>query len=61
MKIAATSMKDNRLSFQKIYLKSQMSFSLFEKIAIEVDRFFTKIVTKIITLTKLNLKLWGCL
>jgi hypothetical protein len=54
-------MKDNRLSSQKIYLKSRISFFFFEKMAIEVDRFFTKIVAKTPKLIKLNLKLWGCL
>jgi hypothetical protein len=33
--MVATSMKDNRLSFKKIYRKSQLSLSFFEKIAIE--------------------------
>jgi hypothetical protein len=32
MKIVATPIKDNRFSFQKIYWKSQISFSFFEKI-----------------------------
>ena len=32
-------MKDNRFSFQKIYRKSQISYSFFEKIAIEVECF----------------------
>jgi hypothetical protein len=32
-------MKDNRLSFQEIYRKSQISFSFFEKIAIEIECF----------------------
>jgi hypothetical protein len=35
--MVATVMKDNRLSFQKIYRKSPISFSFFEKIAIEVE------------------------
>ena len=37
--MVATLMKDNRLSFPKIYRKSQISFFFFEKIAIEVGRF----------------------
>ena len=43
--LVATFMKDNRLSFQKIYRKSQISFSFFDQIAIEVECFlqnFTK-------------------
>jgi hypothetical protein len=43
--MVATRMKDNRLSFQKIYRKSQISFSYFDEIAIEVQCFlqnFTK-------------------
>jgi hypothetical protein len=46
MKMVATLVKDNRLSFQKIYRKSQISFSFFEKIAIEVDRFLQKSLQK---------------
>jgi hypothetical protein len=42
MKMIATAVKDNRLSFQKIYRKSQKSFFFLEKIAIEVDRFLQK-------------------
>jgi hypothetical protein len=38
-KKVATLMKDNRFSFQKIYRKSQISYSFFEKIAIEVECF----------------------
>jgi hypothetical protein len=38
--------KENRLSFQKIYRKSQISFFFFEKIAIEVDRFLQKSLKK---------------
>jgi hypothetical protein len=37
--------KDNRLSFQKIYRKSQISLSFIKKIAIEIECFlqnFTK-------------------
>ena len=41
-KIIATLMKDNRLSFQKIYRKIQISYSFFEKIAIEVECFLQK-------------------
>ena len=37
--MVATVMKDNRLSFLKIYRKSQIYFSFLEKIAIEVERF----------------------
>jgi hypothetical protein len=43
--MVASVVKDNRLSFQKIYRKSQMSYSFFVKIAIEVECFlqnFTK-------------------
>jgi hypothetical protein len=36
------SMKGNRFSSKKIYRKSQISFSFFEKIAIEVDCFLNK-------------------
>jgi hypothetical protein len=46
MKMVATHMKDNRLSFQKIYRKSQISFSFFDKIAIEVYRFLQKSLQK---------------
>jgi hypothetical protein len=38
-KMVATPMKDNRLSFQKIYRKIQISFSFFERIAIEIEYF----------------------
>jgi hypothetical protein len=40
--------KDNRLSFHKIYQyrKSQISFSLLEKIAIEGYRFLQKLLQK---------------
>jgi hypothetical protein len=44
-KNGCTLMKDNRFSFQKIYRKSQISYSFFDKIAIEVECFlqnFTK-------------------
>jgi hypothetical protein len=34
----ATPKKDNRLSFQKISWKNQISISFFEKIAIEDER-----------------------
>jgi hypothetical protein len=46
MKTAAIRLKDNFLSFQKIYRKSQISFSFFDKIAIEVDRFLQKSLQK---------------
>jgi hypothetical protein len=60
--MVATHLKENRLSFQKIYQKSQISFFFLEKIVIEFDRpFFTKIVTKTTKLMKLKLKLWGYL
>ena len=36
IKMIATLMKDNRLIFLEIYRKSQISFSFFEKIAVEV-------------------------
>ena len=42
-----TLMKENRLSFQKIYRKSQISSSFMEKIAIEVDRFLQKFLQKL--------------
>jgi hypothetical protein len=35
--MVATVVKNNRLSFQKIYRKSQISFSFFEKNAIEFE------------------------
>jgi hypothetical protein len=44
--MVATLMKDNCLSFQKTYRKSQISSSFFEKIAIEVDRFLQKSLQK---------------
>jgi hypothetical protein len=37
--MVATAVKDNRLSFQKIYRKSQIFFSFFEEIGIEVQWF----------------------
>ena len=40
LKIMNTTPKDHKLSFQKMYSKSQISFSLFEKIAVKVERFF---------------------
>jgi hypothetical protein len=46
MKMVATPMKDNRLSFQKIYQKSQTSFSIFGKITIEVDHSLQKSLQK---------------
>jgi hypothetical protein len=46
MKMVATLIKDNRLSFQKIYQKSQISFSFSEKIVIEVNRFLQKWLRK---------------
>jgi hypothetical protein len=53
-------MKDNRLSFKKNYRKIQISFSFFEKIAIEVE-FFLQNFTKSV---KLSLRLlghmWSC-
>ena len=53
IKMVATFMKDNRLSFQKIYRKSQISFSFAEKIAFEFDCFFDKIFFKVtITLNR---------
>jgi hypothetical protein len=61
MKIVATLMKDNRLSFQKIYRKIQVCFSFFGKIAIEVDRFLQKSLKNHITFEANNLNLWGCL
>ena len=45
--MVATLMKDNRLSFQKIYRKSQISIFFFEKIAFEVDPFLQKFVQKL--------------
>ena len=46
IKMIATLMKDNRLIFLEIYRKSQISFSFFEKIAIEIERFFAKFCLK---------------
>jgi hypothetical protein len=37
---------DNRLSFPKMYRKIKISFSFFEKIAIEVECFIAKFDTK---------------
>jgi hypothetical protein len=42
MEMIAAKMEHNCLSFQKIYQKSQISFSFFVKIAIEVDNFLQK-------------------
>ena len=51
--MVATLMKENCFSFQKIYRKSQISFSFFEKIAIEFGCFFDKIFFKVtITLNR---------
>ena len=45
-KMDAIMRKENRFSFQKIYLKSQISFPVFEKIAIEVERFSKEKIRK---------------
>jgi hypothetical protein len=52
-------MKDSRLSFQKIYRKSQISFSFFEKIAIEVDCFLQKSLQKPQHLWSLTRSSWA--
>jgi hypothetical protein len=44
--MVAALMKDNRLSFQKINRKSQISISFVEKIAIEVFRSLQKSLQK---------------
>ena len=47
-------MKDNRLSFQKIYRKSQISIFFFEKIKFEVDPFLQKFEQKLQNLWSLT-------
>ena len=47
-------MKDNRLSFQKIYRKSQISIFFFEKIEFEVDPFLQKFEQKLQNLWSLT-------
>jgi hypothetical protein len=59
--MVATSMKDNHLSFQEIYRKSQLSSSFFEKIgwAIEVECFLQNLTKNHKICAKLSLRLWG--
>ena len=58
LKMMNTTLKEHNLSFQKIYSKSQISFSIFEKITFKVWHFFAFFYEKITKTVQPNLKLW---